>query len=165
MCAENRTSNFAIASDHPFVLGFLPNGHSIEPGWFAVNHALTSDDKRLRRRSYGKYWIISSEHGSVIRSFRCSPNLHKTLTLDDSGESVSEIAVDWKAWIILTDGMCGENQSSPVRLIFTSLPRYKLPVAWANHPSNEIRAAIYLAYLSIVLGLLSLSISIICWFQ
>ncbi len=114
-------------------------------GWFVMSHHLIKD-KGDRRKFHGKWFKISSKDGTIYRILRFSVNLK-------GKPELSTIVVDWAGWIDLQ----GRAEEESKTLTLTIKPanwfqRLSLPV---RHADSAVRLSGWLAYLSILLGVLS----------
>jgi len=121
----------------------------LRDGWFAVSHHFLDEDALKSRRYYGQWHKISSGKNSVYRCLRLSPNLKKNA-------DVTQIAIDWDAWCVLTrDG----GAKRPISLSIRKAHFFE-PMIFGGHPDPATRTAYQIAFLSLLLAVLSLLITL-----
>lgn len=121
-------------------------------GWFVVSHRWVPEKKR-RRRLYGTWHKIQSDHATIYRIIRFSPSLKGT---EKSQEG--EIVLDWGGWLALSD--YPEEHATKMQLVITKAKLCELVYAGVKHPDPAFRLASWLALLSIFLGIISVILTI-----
>jgi len=129
----------------------LPGSYSLPPGWFSISH-LWIDGKRMRRRTRGKWCVLSCEGRRVYRILRFAPGL---ACKRDSAEGA--IAIDWDGWLHLSD--YSESKDESLKIEIRRAHWWEFPLYSLRHPDPTHRLAAYLAWLSIGLGALSVLIA------
>lgn len=129
----------------------------IPAGWIVISHRWVSE-KAERRRTSGRWFKITSANGSVFRILRFSPNLKGV-----PGWDSAEIVLDWPAWLELTG--FAEDVSEPIELSFRRASWWQFAQLAESHPDPTYRMAGRLAVISVVLGVVSLVLSVIPLFK
>lgn len=124
----------------------------IPDGWFVLSHHCFPN-KNERRSSHGKWYKIQSDYDKVYRIMRFSPRL-EFLRKSNSGE----IVIDWLAWINLWNR--AENVDEPLKLEITKPKLWEYPWLTVSHPDPIYRIAGRLAFLSVVLGIISIILAV-----
>lgn len=126
----------------------MPDDHTLSEGWFAVSHHFLDEDIRTSRRYYSQWHRISCGKMFVYRCLRLSPNLRKN-------DADSEIALDWAAWCMLA----GENTRSSAQL--TIRKAYIIePMIFGGHPDPATRTAYQIAFVSLLLAIISMLVTL-----
>lgn len=121
-------------------------------GWVVVNHGHIPD-KADRRQVHGEWFEIKSVHAKIYRMLRFSPRLAK----GSAGEPGS-IVLDWVGWIDLHDR--GEDVDGSISLTLSPVPWWGRPWAYLKHPDPAVRLSGWLGWLSVILGALSLVLTV-----
>ena len=122
-------------------------------GWFVVRYSWVAE-MSIRRKSHGNWYAITSDRNQTIyRMMRYSIDLKANIA-----DKTGEIVLDWVGWIDLYDRE--EKVDGPLRLIIKPVPWWKLPRVFLRHPDPAIRLSSYLGWGSILLGALSLGLTI-----
>lgn len=135
-------------------LGELKEKMPVPAGWFVIPYNLMPD-KKDRRKYHGKWFTIESDNKKIYRVLRFAANLHGTTNNDEQ----KDIILDWVGWIDL----CGrdEDVEIPLKLkISKSNLWQKYICAGLNHPEPSYQLSSILALISVILGLLSLFLTI-----
>ena len=119
----------------------------IPAGWFVISHRWMGD-KKQRRLSHGKWFKIKSEHTTIYRILRFSPNLE-----GGPKQNTGQMVLDWPGWIDLWGR--AEDVDRALDLEFTEAKRWEYPKMAMSHPDPTHRLAGELGLLSVFLGLLS----------
>ena len=125
----------------------------VPAGWFVISSQWFAD-KPARRISHGKWYRIKSESGCVYRILRFSPNLKGSPKIGSG-----QIVLDWPGWIDL-NGRSG-NESKQIELSISRAPWWKFFILPFSHPDPSYRLAALLGLISILLGVLSLILTLI----
>ena len=149
---KNSNQNFPIkANFYRHIIDSSANKDKVELGWFSISHNFIPV-KNNRRKFYGKWFCISSDGNKIYRQLKLDPTL-KYAT------SNPEIIIDWLGFIILknydVDSTTKELQCE-IRLANW----FERIHANIIHPEQGIRAAYKIALISVVLGFISLFLSI-----
>jgi hypothetical protein len=124
-------------------------------GWFVVRYDLIAD-KTARREAHGKWFAIKSDKETIYRMLRFSVKL-----TGPSKNKNAEMVLDWVGWIDLYDRV--ENVDPPLRLSVSRVPWWKLPWVYLQHPDSAVRLSSWLGWASILLGLLSIVLTVVIW--
>ncbi len=125
-----------------------PDAIELRDGWFAISYWLLNEKDRQTRGYYGRWCKISSDKGSVYRCLRTTPMLKKD-------ESPAKICMDWDAWCRLTKGPESKKQISlSIRKAY-----FFEPMIFGGHPDPATRMAYQIAFLSLLLAILSLVVT------
>jgi len=126
----------------------------VPTGWFVISSKLEKVTEN-RRKYRGKWFKIKSEKATIYRVLRYSPQLEGTL----KNNQTKEIILDWDGWIEL----CGFEKDVDISLILEikKAKWWELIRAGRMHPEPSYRLSTNLALLSVILGLLSVLLTII----
>jgi len=139
----------------------------IEDAWFAVSHKIINRQlkndgyieldienkaKKIRRKSHGKWFKISNGNYAIYRLIKFNPHLK-------CGDEKSDIAIDWQGFIELSDYASDTPESLNLELKPANF--FENIIANMKHPDVAIRTAYRL---SLILGLLSLLVSVVQFF-
>ena len=124
-------------------------------GWFVVRFGLMRD-KSARRKSHGEWFSIKSDKRTIYRMLRFSVNLKGS-----SANGHPEMVLDWAGWIDLYDRE--DNVDAPLRLMVRRVPWWHAPWVYLKHPDPAVRLSVYLGWASILLGGLSILLSLVIW--
>jgi hypothetical protein len=124
----------------------------IPEGWFVISHRWLPQTS-ARRHAHGRWYQIKSSHCTVFRVLRFSPNLKGA-----PGQPTGEIVIDWGAWLDLHDR--AEDVDKEIELEFAPANWCHWPRLAVSHPDPSIRLAGYIAVVSLLLGIVSLVISL-----
>lgn len=123
-------------------------GNGIPVGWACLSFRWVSE-KQDRRRLYGQWVRIQSDYGKCYRILRFSASLKGTPASNEG-----EIVVDWSAWLRLS-GYDDNSATQPLNLKITKAKWFEIPFVGFFHPDPSYRLSIALAYLALLLGLIS----------
>jgi|688.fasta_scaffold364301_2 hypothetical protein len=123
---------------------------NLREGWFIVSHKLLSDTDRQARKYYGQWHKISCGRARVYRCLRTSPTLAST-------NEPATMVIDWDAWCRLSQNTTVDEKAlvlsiRPARLIEA--------MVFGGHPDPGIRASYQIALFSLVVGIISLIMSL-----
>lgn len=124
-------------------------------GWFVVRFDQIQD-KAARRNSHGKWFSIKSDRRTIYRMLRFSVNLKGT-----TPNGNPEIVLDWAGWIDLYDR--DENVDAPLHLTISRVSWWKRPWVYLKHPDPAVRLSSYLGWASVILGAISIGLTIVIW--
>lgn len=130
----------------------LPGDTELPIGWVAV-HSNLIPSKLVRRKTHGSWVKISSNHATIFRLLRFSPNLRYS-----AADNKGSISLDWAGWLQLI-GHADETKAPP-QLHIEKTCWWHLPIIAMAHPDLTQRISVGLGVLSFALGLLSLGISV-----
>ncbi len=126
--------------------------YGVPLGWVAISYRWMPE-QRERRLSHGRWYRISSAHGTTFRALRFSPNLKGTLQAQ-----AGDVVVDWQAWLKLA----GHNEIVPdsLSLSFRRVRPWEWPRVMFSHPDPGTRLSMILGFLSLLLALWSIYLSL-----
>lgn len=139
-------------------VGSLPTGDDVRDGWVAVSH-LCVEDKKDRRTAYGRWYKIDNLRGDmcIYRILRFSPNLESPTT-----DGPAQVVLDWYGWLKLNNWP--EDPPKKLQLRFEPCNTWeKIKAAWFHQDQSyrlARRIAISLGTVSVLLGILSLLLSL-----
>lgn len=122
----------------------------LRSGWFSISHKFIDMPERKKYR--GHWFKISSDYGSCFRVLRMDMLIHK-----DKADNVDFIHIDWDGWLALTP-----DQKSKTDLDLTIKP-IKIWDYWrlgSSHPDPAVRIAWVIALISLVLGVISVLLTV-----
>lgn len=121
-------------------------------GWFVVhyNHIPAKADRRI---AHGEWFAIKSDKTTIYRMLRFSPR-----AVTEKGETPAGIVIDWIGWIDLHDR--SEDVDGPLVLDMRRLFWWERPRAYLNHPDTAIRFSGWLGWISLILGIISLFLTL-----
>ena len=164
---SNKWTGKGVLVEHVFHRRPKKPAFEVSPGWFVINfkHIHWPEDKekskKIRHELHGKWFIIESNHGSVIRAIRFTTSGQLRYESSDKSvviEDMDCIWMDWQAWIEL-NGRTGESEK-PLRLKIKPASWMRGILAVRTHPDPAIRLGGYLGLLSLLLGALSILIAV-----
>jgi hypothetical protein len=121
-------------------------------GWIVVHYGHIPD-KVDRRKAHGEWFELKSERGTVYRMLRFSPQVVK------GGQGrTAKIVIDWIGWIDLHNRE--EDVSGSINLRLRRVSWWKRPVVYLRHPDPAVRLSGWLGWLSVLLGTVSLVMTI-----
>lgn len=135
-------------------LGAINEKIPVPNGWFALPYRLMPDIKD-RRKYHGRWFIIKSNNAVIYRVLRFAAGLHGA-----KNKNVSNyMLLDWVGWIDL----CGrdENTETPLELEIRPVPVWKQIFAGFYHPEPSYRLSVIIAFISAILGIISIVIAFI----
>jgi len=121
-------------------------------GWFSISHRLV-ENKYRRRPLYGNWFCKKANGKTIYRQLKFNPTLK-------SNDGQEQIALDWLGSIKLNN-FNSENETSPIKYEIHQANRLESIYANIYHPDQGLRAAYKLGIVSLILGLISLVISLI----
>jgi hypothetical protein len=121
-------------------------------GWFSISHNLVKN-KNERRSLYGKWFCIKANRKTIYRQLKFNPTLK-------SNDGQEQIALDWLGTIQLNN-YNSEKDSSLTEYEIRQANWLESICANIYHPDQGLRAAYKLGIVSLILGLISLVISLI----
>jgi len=124
----------------------------IDLGWFSISHKLVHN-KKDRRFLYGKWFCIQANGKTIYRLLKFDPTLK-------SIEGQEQIVIDWLGSIKL-NGYDSDSELLPIEYEIRLANWLEIIRANISHPNQGLRAAYKLGFVSLLLGLISLLISII----
>ena len=120
-------------------------------GWFVISHRWMLD-KKARRLAHGRWFRLTTSHGSIYRVLRFSAKLQGTL----GGQG--EMVIDYPGWLDLIGRAEDSNITAEIDIV---------PARWwqagalaVSHPDPSIRLAGWLAMLSVALGSVSILLGV-----
>ena len=139
----------------------LNENTGLAAGWCAISWRLISEEKGIsgkkkRRQAHGKWFKLSSKHGSIFRNMRFSGSLKS----DD--DLPAQIILDYVGWLILTNE--AEDIHAPIELTIKRAKWYERPQMAVSHPDPAFRLASWIALLSLSLGILSIVLALLPFF-
>lgn len=135
-------------------LGAINEKHPVPNGWFVLPFRLMPDLKD-RRRYHGKWFMITSEHAKIYRVLRFAGGLKGV----KNKNATNDVLLDWVGWIDL----CGrdENTEIELELEISPVPVLRQLLAGFNHPEPSYKLSVILAFISAMLGIISIAITLI----
>jgi hypothetical protein len=127
------------------------NKNQLELGWFSISHHFIVN-KIERRKSYGKWFKIKSNKTKIYRQLKFDP------TLKALGDN-PEIILDWDGFIKLHDFDIDSN-SKEIKCSIERANLFEIILANIKHPDQGLSAAFILGIISLLIGILSLFLSI-----
>jgi hypothetical protein len=123
---------------------------NVKEGWFLLSYWLLPEADRLTRKYYGRWYKISCAEAHVYRCLRTSPTLAST-------NEPATMVIDWDAWCRLSQNTTVDEKAlvlsiRPARLIEA--------MVFGGHPDPGIRASYQIALFSLVVGIISLIMSL-----
>jgi hypothetical protein len=125
----------------------------IPPGWCVIAYRWVPT-KVERRRATGHWFKLVSSGGSTYRILRFSANLK-----GGPDSPISDIVLDWSAWLELNG--YADDLNKPVELKITRPRWWEMHRLADEHPDPIYRMAARLAVLSVVLGTVSLVLTVL----
>ena len=122
-------------------------------GWFVISHRFF-ETKKERREAHGKWFKITSEHGSVYRILRFAPQL-----AGSPKKKTGDVVIDYQGWLALWD--CAEDVEQPLNLTITRAKWWVTPKLAVSHPDPIVRLAGALGFQSVALGTIGVILGVI----
>lgn len=133
----------------PAVLG---EKASLPMGWMVVSSRWV-ESRLERRRAHARWYRVKSAEGECFRVLRFSPNLKGS-----AHQSSGDLVIDWAAWLQLNG--YPEDVPETADLEISRARWWQLGRLAAAHPDPAIRLSSILGLVSVVLGLLSLTLAV-----
>lgn len=121
-------------------------------GWVVVHYGHIPD-KADRRKAHGEWFELKSDRGTIYRMLRFSPQVNK----GREGRS-AKIVIDWIGWIDLHKR--DEEVAGAIDLKLRRVPFWKRAWVYLKHPDPAVRLSGWLGWLSIILGVASLALTV-----
>lgn len=118
-------------------------------GWIVVHHSHVLA-RGERRRSHARWVSLTSEATTVYRNLRYSGRLES-----------DELVIDWAGWIDLQGRTDQENSEISIRI--STVRWWETFVIPFHHIDPGYRLSAWLGAISVGLGILSLTLSIVLW--
>ncbi len=123
----------------------------VPPGWFAISHRWIQS-KGQRRMAHSKWFKITCGKVYIFRALRFSANLR-------GGPSYSQgdIVLEWSDWLRLSH--FSDDVPLVLNLVIYPARWWHFPWIAVSHPDPGNRLAAKIAFVSLVLGVISLLVS------
>jgi len=121
-------------------------------GWVVVHYGHIPN-KSDRRKAHGEWFELKSDRGTIYRMLRFSPQVHK-----GGKDRSAKIVIDWIGWIDLHNRE--EAVAGAITLKLRRVSWWKRPWVYLHHPDPAVRLSGWLGWISMVLGTISLLLTI-----
>jgi hypothetical protein len=118
----------------------------LQRGWIVVSHDHVPA-KAERRKLYGRWVAIKSDQRTIYRIIRFSPTVPR-----------DSVVIDWGGWIDLQPD--ADDLEKSLHLRISTVKWYQAIRIPFVHVDNAVRISAYLGGISIILGIISLIISL-----